>query len=320
MSTGSMKPFATSWCRAVLVLILFLAGGGAAAAAVVTAYNPIFRAGRDGSGGELVLIRSFLRDGTHHYLAVDTRTLVSHIVPAAAVEGAGAGPPLPLDSPYLRSLARSTAPPYPLQNDGATRSFAKVAGAFLTVDLCPSGRPLERGLFTALAARAAAGVPVPVALAVSGRWLRSHQEELRWLRGEETAGRLAITWVNHSLSHPYDPAAPLERNFLLTPGIDLDREVLETERLLVEEGLSPSPFFRFPGLVSDQRTVARLAELGLIPLGSDAWLAKGESPGAGSFILVHGNGNEPAGVRRLLELQRQGGLQPLLPLAEAFRP
>jgi hypothetical protein len=66
--------------------------------------------------------------------------------------------------------------------------------------------------------------------------------------------------------------------------------------------------------------MTRLVELGLIPLGSDAWLAKGGIPVAGSFILVHGNGNEPGGVRRFLELQRDGKLLPLLPLAEAFQP
>ena len=45
---------------------------------------------------------------------------------------------------------------------------------------------------------------------------------------------------------------------------------------------------------------------GLIPVGSDAWLAKNEVPSAGSIVLVHGNGNEPVGVEKLLE-RVQGG-------------
>jgi hypothetical protein len=315
-----MKLSAQSWCRALLLLFLISGGVGSGLCAEVTAYRPLFLAGRDARGTELVLIRSFSRDAVPHYLAVDPRTFASRMVPSAEISCSGPPTSTLATTPYLRSLASSTAPPYPLQNDGATHASSTVDGVFLTVDLCPSGRPLERELLSSLSADSSGLLPIPVAIAVSGRWLRSHQDEFRWLRGEEAAGRLVITWVNHSLSHRYDPALPLERNFLLSPGTDLDREILETERLLLEEGVTPSPFFRFPGLVSDQRAMPRLAELGLIPLGSDAWLAKGEMPRTGSFILVHGNGNEPAGVRRFLELQRQEMLPPLLPLAEAFRP
>ena len=58
-------------------------------------------------------------------------------------------------------------------------------------------------------------------------------------------------------------------------------------------------------------------ELSLIPLGSDAWLAKGEAPRKGSFILVHGNGNEPKGVKLLLPILRNKEFR-LLPLPAAF--
>lgn len=314
-----MKHF-TRFCCSFALLLLLLAGAERGFGAAVTGYAPLFLAGRDGSGTELVLIRSFLLDGLPQYLAVDPRSLVVRSLPAAGVTTGGPPGEALQRSPYLRALAAATAPPYPLQNDGAIRAVAAVAGLFLTVDLCPSGRPLERELFVSLAGHGTGKRPAPVALAVSGRWLRSHQDELRWLRGEVAAGRLAITWVNHSFSHPYDPTLPLGRNFLLTAGIDLDREILATEQFLLEEGMVPSPFFRFPGLVSDQRSISRLAQLGLIPVGSDAWLAKGEMPREGSFILVHGNGNEPAGIRHFLQLQREGRLFPLLPLSEAFRP
>jgi len=63
----------------------------------------------------------------------------------------------------------------------------------------------------------------------------------------------------------------------------------------------------------------KLQQLSLIPIGSDAWLAKGEQPRPGSFVLVHGNGNEPAGIARVMPLLREGGLR-LLPLREAFAP
>jgi hypothetical protein len=160
---------------------------------------------------------------------------------------------------------------------------------------------------------------VPVAVAITGAWLRKHPAELSWL-GEQVAGRhLEITWVNHSLTHPYDPKVPLNKTFLLTPGTDFQREVLETEQLLLENGLTPSAFFRFPGLVADGTLLEKLRELSLIPLGADAWLAKGEAPTSGSFILVHGNGNEPAGIRKLMPLLQHHDLR-LLPLRQAFAP
>lgn len=67
-------------------------------------------------------------------------------------------------------------------------------------------------------------------------------------------------------------------------------------------GLLPSVFFRFPGLVDDSSLSEKVLRTGLIPIGSDAWLAKSQRPSAGSIVLVHGNGTEPAGVREFLRL------------------
>ena len=96
--------------------------------------------------------------------------------------------------------------------------------------------------------------------------------------------------------------------------------------LLLDSDLLPSPFFRFPGLVSNQRLIEVLRDLHLIPIGSNAWLAKGERPQPGSVILVHANGNEPEGIRLLhaflagqREAFRRGDVM-LLPLREAFGP
>lgn len=315
-----MKPSAASWLKAIVLLLLLLSAGTSAASWLeVSRYSPFFVAARDGKGEEFILIRSFYRDGSLRYLAVNPHTLATRLVAADGVSLLGPPEHQLQDTPYLRGLARSAAPPFPLQNDGVTRADS-TTGAFLTVDLCPSGRPFEQELFSELARQSEEKGPVPLAVAISGRWLRSHQNEFRWLRQQETEGRLAITWVNHSLTHPYNPSLPLERNFLLSPGTDLEREILETERLLLEEGVVPSVFFRFPGLVSDRHAIEEATRLGLIVLGSDAWLAKGEQPRQGSFILVHGNGNEPGGVKRFLERYRGESLPSLHPLAEAFLP
>jgi hypothetical protein len=185
--------------------------------------------------------------------------------------------------------------------------------------MCPSRRPFEKGFFIAVADLSRqSGRGTPVAIAITGNWLENHRDDLGWIMQQIKDGKLAVTWVNHSSTHPYDTGAPLERNFLLSPGIDFEREVLTTERLLLEKGLLPSPFFRFPGLVADGKLIRSLRELALIPIGSDAWLAKGETPRRGGFILVHGNGNEPQGIRKALQFLQKPGKVKLLPLNEAF--
>ena len=71
---------------------------------------------------------------------------------------------------------------------------------------------------------------------------------------------------------------------------------------MIDNGLCPSVFFRFPGLVSDQELVRRVIGYGLITVGSDAWLAKNQAASQGSIVLVHGNGNEPIGIEKFLGL------------------
>jgi hypothetical protein len=285
--------------------------------AQITDYRVIRSVARDGQGKVRLAIRKFNSDGVAHLLVVDPVTFQSYDLPASGFSLSSAAVDAALGStPLMKAIERYDSAPYPLQNGGASRAGVAVAGSFLTVDLCPSKRPFERELFQTLT-QTAKRAPVPVAVAVSGVWLVNHPEELAYLKRESAEGRLAITWVNHSYHHTYDPKAPLARNFLLTPGTDFTGEVLELEQLLLSRGLVPSPFFRFPGLVSDAATVKRLREFSLIPIGSDAWLAKGESPQSGSFILVHGNGNEPKGIKLLLPMLKNGELH-LLPLPEAF--
>ena len=146
--------------------------------------------------------------------------------------------------------------------------------------------------------------PAPIALSVSGLWMQNHKEDLGWLKQLRNEGEIRITWVNHSYNHRVSKTAPLKENFLLEPGTDISYEVLATEQLMLKNGLVPSAFFRFPGLVSDQQLVYKITDFGLIPIGSDAWLAKGQQPNAGSIVLIHGNGNEPVGVEDFIKLLR----------------
>jgi hypothetical protein len=70
----------------------------------------------------------------------------------------------------------------------------------------------------------------------------------------------------------------------------------------MQKGITPSVFFRFPGLVSDHEIFEQILNLGLIPIGSDSWLAKGQWPDTGSVVLIHANGNEPVGVHNFIYL------------------
>jgi hypothetical protein len=144
--------------------------------------------------------------------------------------------------------------------------------------------------------------PVPIALSVTGIWMHQHPQDLAWLKQMQANREIYITWINHSFNHRVSLKAPLKENFLLEPGTDISYEVLETEKAMLKNGLLPSVFFRFPGLVSDQQLVYRITEFGLIPVGTDAWLAKGQQPQAGSIVLIHGNGNEPTGVNDFIKL------------------
>jgi hypothetical protein len=50
---------------------------------------------------------------------------------------------------------------------------------------------------------------------------------------------------------------------------------------------------------------AKITAYGLIPVGSDAWLAKNQKPQNGSIVLVHANGNEPYGIKQFFRLIRE---------------
>jgi hypothetical protein len=178
-----------------------------------------------------------------------------------------------------------------LQNAGLTHGGAQ--GDFVTGDLCPSRKPLDRGFLTRLES---AGPHVPVALSISGLWLVHHFDDFRWLVDQRNAGALNILWTDHTYHHPYRRKLPDDANFLLTKGVDPDEEILDTERLLIANGETPSLFFRFPGLISSDPLMQAVSQRHLITLGANAWLALGQKPEHCSIVLVHPNGNEPKGL------------------------
>jgi hypothetical protein len=207
------------------------------------------------------------------------------------------------NTPYQKALAKAESQSVMMQDAGIEMGMPKESGISLTADLCPSHRALDKRIFTDIFAQfQKVEKPVPIALSITGVWMRQHPNDLQWLKQMEQKGEIYITWINHSYNHRVSKSLPLKENFLLEPGTDINYEVLETEKAMLKNGLLPSVFFRFPGLVSDQQLVNRITDFGLIPIGTDAWLAKGQQPQAGSIVLIHGNGNEPVGVNDFIKL------------------
>ena len=298
-----------------LLMITFAAWAGLAAAAhasgcaftpapatrlqsltTVTDYRPVLKACVAADGRKAVAIREMTIAGQRVALLADPEALTTRLERAACwtcrEESEGE-----LDTTRMgRAIKESALAPGLvhrgfLQNAGLTHGGGQ--GEFVTGDLCPSRKPLARAFFTRLEA---ASPHAPVALSISGLWLIHHFDDFRWLVDQRNSGALDILWTDHTYHHPYRRNLPDDANFLLSRGVDPQEEILDTERLLIANGETPSLFFRFPGLVSSDPLMQAVSQFHLITLGADAWLALGQKPGHGSIVLVHPNGNEPKGL------------------------
>jgi len=291
---------------ALLALALVMGGAVPSRAALIREYR-FFTAELYTKEKKLarIALRRFRMNGSEHYLAVDPETLRTEVVPVGKylvlkkrlndILGRRKG------FAYSKAIRFAGRNSWRLQNAGITRMPGGGSEVYCTADLCPSMLPLDRVMFNKLVRDCGAfRRPVPVALAVSGLWLEKHAADMKWIAGLVERNDLAVTWINHTYHHRHKKRAPLWKNFLLEAGTNLEEEVMRTEIAMVEAGLVPSVFFRFPGLVSNKALFSVVAGYGLITIGSDAWLGKKQWPVGGSIILVHANGQEPVGIRRFL--------------------
>lgn len=292
----------------VFILILFLTE--VLFGQKITDYNACTGWGRCKNGAkEVIILRKFDKGDRSFYLALSPQSLQTSVISTESVcfnpSDWAAVYSRYSSSPYIKALKKVSSHTPPIQDAGFVRFSSSGKGIHLTIDLCPSARPLDRIVFTDLITEFSnIEKPVPVAVSVTGQWMNKHPDDLNWLLGLVKSGDLSILWVNHSYNHFVSKKVPLTANFLLKPGTDIGSEVLNTEIALLEKGIVPTIFFRFPGLVSNQETFNRIVNFGLITVGSDAWLAKGQWPSDGSIVLIHANGNEPVGVAGFLELIR----------------
>ena len=254
-----------------------------------------------------IALRKFRMDRKEYYLAVNPDTLQTELVPVGKylILKRALGDIIQKHNAttYVKTMQYAGQNSRRLQNAGIKRIAANSLAAYLTADLCPTKRPMDRSLFSGLVREYGKfHRPVPVGLAVSGRWLEKHPEDLRWILDLVKKNDISVTWINHTYSHRYTKRVPWWKNFLLDKRNHIADEIIRNEITMIESGLVPSVFFRFPGLVSNQEIFSRLTDFGLIPLGSDAWLGKKQWPKSGSIILVHANGQEPVGIKRFMKL------------------
>jgi hypothetical protein len=256
---------------------------------------------------ELIILRKFSRDGYYYYFTLAPTSLNTRVLPADSITINQTSwqtiQSRYSSTPYINALKLAELHGDTLQDAGFTRFMPSQKGIDLTIDLCPSQRSMDRIVFTDLISEIGlVEKPVPIAVSITGRWISEHPGDLNWLDSLERKGDLSILWINHSYNHHTYNKVPLKRNFMLAPGTDINSEVLLTEISLLQRKIVPSVFFRFPGLVSDREIYDKILKLGLIPVGSDAWLAKGQWPTDGSIVLIHANGNESIGVRDFINL------------------
>lgn len=241
-------------------------------------------------GISYTILRSFSKNLNKYFLIVDETTLHTKVVNASSLK---ISEPSIKQTKYKKLLKQYSKEPFTLQNYGLKHINSNYI--YLTADLCPSSKyGYEKEFINALISKHKKAVPIT--FFISGLWIEKHKNEFLELISYQKENKLDITWANHTFTHYYNPKEPLERNFLLSKNKDITNEILELEKLLLTYNITPSILFRFPGLVSNKQTALIVNSFGLIPVGSDTWLAKDEKINKGSIILIHANKNEPKGI------------------------
>ncbi|MGL2966294.1 polysaccharide deacetylase family protein [Flavobacterium sp. XGLA_31] len=262
------------------------------------------------NGMEVAVIRAYSSQERQYYIAVGVNDIQTYLIPAEKIRPVTQKwdelVTLYSKTPYIKAIRFAKRQSFSIQDAGIQHGYSKNKGIALTIDLCPSHKTLDRIIFTSIAeAFKNLRTPKPIGVSITGKFLNTHPEDIEWLKGMVKSGAIDIVWINHTYNHRYNPKLPLKENFLLEPQTNLDTEILLLEQRLLEKEIVCSVFFRFPGLVSDRNLVEQVTNYGLIPIGSDAWLAKGQSVQNGDIVLIHGNGNEPVGVTDFLALLKK---------------
>lgn len=261
-------------------------------------------------GRKIAVIRTLTFQEKKARLVVDAESMKTSLVDEDAlnarsqIAGDGAA-----TTPYLKTLAELTASNKALVSiDGEANTGGANEPFALTIDMCQSRKPWDKRLYEWIVALSdKVHEPIPVGIAMTGGWAKNHTAELDQIVSWQTAGKLDITWINHSSTHPLHclNESCSRAEFLTNSSVDFNEEVFGLERALLARGMVPSVIFRFPGLVHNEARMKQLAKLSLMAVDADAWIAKGQGIKPRAVVLVHGNGNEPPGIDGFLRAVNQ---------------
>ncbi len=175
----------------------------------------------------------------------------------------------------------------------------------LTSDLCWSIRPYEKEFYYELPNRSADGSQtVYCTQFISGRWLQQQPLAMADLLELEKEPSIDFIWGLHSWDHP---KSGIFMNAYAPESLRGD--TLHLEKILLEWGVVPEHFYRFPGLKHDETRLNEILAMSLLPVDCDSWVSgmhldrpPHRVPATnGSILLVHGNGNEARGISRFFE-------------------
>ena len=138
----------------------------------------------------------------------------------------------------------------------------------------------ERDLFLFLAAQKQAS---HINVIVSNRWILEDKANFRRIDSLIEQKKLNVVWIIKALD--YDK---------------LENEILNTERLLLEQGQLPSIFFKIDGGWNES-VAKKLQSFSLIPLDANSVLSKGGKIKKGSMVLVKGDGTESKYVKMIMD-------------------
>lgn len=255
------------------------------------------------AGGHYLARRQFIMGGVPHTLVTETsESLHSYVLESAALDAASTE--APTDETFLgKTFARLGE--LAETRDGlyhGNRADLQESVA-VTIDFCWSLRAWETDFMHFITDNTTGTLPRHITLLMSGRWIEQHPEEMARLIALEHNPNVELTWAQHSFDHPKEGA------FMnaWSPRA-LQQDTLRLESLMLDWGIVPSVYYRFPGLIHDSARLHAAVDLTMIALDCDSWVSSMDSDRAptrrlarhGSILLLHGNGNEPKGITRML--------------------
>ena len=197
---------------------------------------------------------------------------------------------IPPDSLYYKIKYYQNENKIPFGNSGELENLKGYKNIVLTSDLCPTKNNYDRIFYDNLEKmRSEDHINIPLIIFFSGKWIVKHIEEMKEIK---TSG-LDFIAGNHTYNHNIIMDEVEKQN------IKLETEIENTDRAMLENGILPSYFFRFPGLKKRPEDFETLSRLNMIAIDANQWM--GKSSKNWGILLVHSNGVVSQEVRAFLK-------------------